>query len=98
MGCDLDAPASDDFLEIPGTWSNARIEPFGPLQLSPGAAVLHYGQEIFEGIKAYRHEDDSVWSFRLEQNARRLNQSARRLALPQLPEGCSSTRSRNSWR
>jgi branched-chain amino acid aminotransferase len=53
--------------------------------LDPSAAVLHYGQEIFEGLKAYRHADGTVWTFRPEANAARLNQSARRLALPELP-------------
>ncbi|GAT88839.1 hypothetical protein J2T10_003699 [Paenarthrobacter nicotinovorans] len=69
-----------------GGWQNARIEPYGPISLDPSAAVLHYGQEIFEGLKAYRHADGSVWTFRPEANAARLNKSARRLALPELPE------------
>ncbi|MBP3034639.1 branched-chain amino acid aminotransferase [Arthrobacter sp. zg-ZUI100] len=69
-----------------GTWQNARIEPYGPIQMDPAAAVLHYGQEIFEGLKAYRHADGSVWTFRPEANAARMNLSARRLALPELPE------------
>ncbi|GAA3297021.1 hypothetical protein GCM10017708_37990 [Arthrobacter citreus] len=69
-----------------GVWQNARIEPYGPIAMDPAAAVLHYGQEIFEGLKAYRHADGSVWSFRPEANAARLNLSARRLALPELPE------------
>lgn len=77
---------SGDFLNIVGNWHNARIEPFGPLSLSPAAAVLHYGQEIFEGIKAYRHADGSVWTFRPHENARRFNRSARRLALPEIDE------------
>jgi branched-chain amino acid aminotransferase len=69
-----------------GTWHDARIEPFGPLSLSPATAVLHYAQEIFEGLKAYRHPDGTVWTFRPHANAARLNRSARRLALPELPE------------
>ena len=69
-----------------GSWSNARIEPYGPIMMDPAAAVLHYGQEIFEGLKAYQHDDGSVWTFRAEANAARLNTSARRLALPELPE------------
>ncbi|PLC12516.1 branched chain amino acid aminotransferase [Kocuria flava] len=69
-----------------GRWNDPRIEPYGPLVLDPAAAVLHYGQEIFEGLKAYRHADGSVWAFRPEANAARLNRSARRLALPELPE------------
>ncbi len=58
---------------------------YGPLQLDPAAAVLHYGQEIFEGIKAYRHADGSIWTFRPDANGRRLQRSAQRLALPELP-------------
>lgn len=69
-----------------GEWSNAQVIPYGPLSLDPAAAVLHYGQEIFEGIKAYRHKDGSVYTFRPEENARRLSISAQRLALPELPE------------
>lgn len=69
-----------------GQWKNARLEPYGPICLDPAAAVLHYGQEIFEGMKAYRHSDGSVWTFRADENAARLNRSAARLALPQLPE------------
>jgi branched-chain amino acid aminotransferase, group II len=66
-------------------WHDRRVEPYGPVQLDPAAAVLHYGQEIFEGLKAYRHADGSVWTFRPEANAARLQRSARRLALPELP-------------
>jgi branched-chain amino acid aminotransferase len=69
-----------------GGWHDARLEPYGPIALDPAAAVLHYGQEIFEGMKAYRHADGSVWTFRADANAARLNRSAARLALPQLPE------------
>ena len=66
-------------------WHDRRVEAYGPLQLDPAAAVLHYGQEVFEGLKAYRWEDGSVWTFRPEANAARLNRSAWRLALPELP-------------
>ena len=66
-------------------WVDRRIEPYGPLLLDPAAAVLHYGQEIFEGLKAYRHHDGSVWAFRPRANAARFQASARRLALPELP-------------
>ncbi|MCV2394035.1 branched-chain amino acid aminotransferase [Actinotalea sp. M2MS4P-6] len=65
-------------------WTDRRVEPYGPLQLDPAAAVLHYGQEIFEGLKAYRHADGSIWTFRPEKNAARFAASARRLALPEL--------------
>ncbi|MCL8026548.1 branched-chain amino acid aminotransferase [Nocardioides bruguierae] len=67
-------------------WHAARIEPYAPLSIDPAAAVLHYAQEIFEGMKAYRHPDGSVWSFRPEANAARMARSAERLALPVLPE------------
>ena len=67
-------------------WGDYGVIPYGDLSLSPATAVLHYGQEIFEGIKAYRHDDGSVWTFRPRYNAARLNASARRLALPELAE------------
>lgn len=65
-------------------WHDARVQPYGPLLLDPAASVLHYAQEIFEGLKAYRHDDGSVWTFRPEKNAERFQRSARRLALPEL--------------
>ncbi len=68
-----------------GGWHRPRVLPYGPISLDPAASVLHYGQEIFEGIKAYRHADGSVWTFRPEKNAERLQKSARRIALPELP-------------
>ena len=70
---------------VGGGWHRPRVQPYGPLALDPAAAVLHYGQEIFEGIKAYRHADGSIWTFRPDANGRRLQRSARRLALPELP-------------
>jgi branched-chain amino acid aminotransferase len=66
-------------------WHDGQVVPYGPITLDPAAAVLHYAQEIFEGLKAYRHADGSVWTFRPEANAERLARSARRLALPELP-------------
>ena len=66
-------------------WQNARVVPYGPLALDPATAVLHYAQEIFEGLKAYAHADESVWLFRPEANAARFQRSAKRLALPELP-------------
>lgn len=68
-----------------GGWHRPRVQPYGPISLDPSAAVLHYGQEIFEGLKAYRHADGSIWSFRPEANAARMQRSAVRLALPELP-------------
>lgn len=66
-------------------WHDRRVEAFGPLALSPAAAVLHYSQEIFEGLKAFRWEDGSIWTFRPGFNAARLNHSARRMAMPEIP-------------
>ncbi len=68
-------------------WHDAHIEPYGPICLEPSAAVFHYGQEIFEGLKAYRWADGGVWLFRPEMNWARMNRSAARLALPEVPEG-----------
>jgi len=67
-------------------WHSARIGPREPLTIDPACAVLHYAQEIFEGLKAYRHPDGSLALFRPEVNARRMNASADRLAMPRIPE------------
>ncbi|GAA3578509.1 branched-chain amino acid aminotransferase [Microlunatus spumicola] len=67
-------------------WQDSGVVPYGPFTLDPATAVLHYAQEIFEGLKAYRHADGSVWLFRPDQNSARLNRSARRMALPELSE------------
>jgi branched-chain amino acid aminotransferase len=66
-------------------WSSARITPYAPLTLDPATAVLHYAQETFEGLKAYRHDDDSIWTFRPEENGARMVRSSKRLAFPELP-------------
>jgi branched-chain amino acid aminotransferase len=66
-------------------WHETRLERLRPLTLHPATSVLHYGQAVIEGLKAYRHEDGSVWAFRPEQNAARLQRSCRRIALPELP-------------
>ncbi|MGZ4582531.1 MAG: branched-chain amino acid aminotransferase [Nocardioidaceae bacterium] len=66
-------------------WHAARVTAYAPISLDPATAVLHYAQEIFEGLKAYRHADGSVWTFRPEENAARMVRSAKRLALPSLP-------------
>ncbi len=65
-------------------WHDAELRAYAPLSLEPAAAVLHYAQAIFEGLKAYRHADGSVWAFRPQANAARFQASARRLALPLL--------------
>ena len=67
-------------------WHDARIIPYGPLQIDPAAKVLHYGEEIFEGLKAYRTADGSIQLFRIRDNIDRMNKSADRLCMPQIPE------------
>jgi branched-chain amino acid aminotransferase len=67
-------------------WHDARIQPRGPIQLDPACAVLHYAQEIFEGLKAYRTPDGGASLFRADANARRFAESAARMAMPPLPE------------
>jgi branched-chain amino acid aminotransferase len=73
-----------DWSESKG-WFDVRIVPYGPFLLEPSAAVFHYGQEAFEGLKAYRQRDGGVALFRPEMNLARLNRSAVRLTLPELP-------------
>ncbi|KND30540.1 branched-chain amino acid aminotransferase [Streptomyces acidiscabies] len=67
-------------------WYDAELVPFAPLSLSPANMTLHYAQTIFEGLKAFRQPDGSAAVFRPERNARRFRESARRLAMPELPE------------
>ncbi len=67
-------------------WYNARIVPFENISLHPASTVLHYGSEIFEGLKAYRRKDGKVQMFRPIENIRRMNRSAERLCLPEIPE------------
>lgn len=66
-------------------WHDARLTPYGPLQLDPATNVLHYGQAIFEGLKAYRHADGSIKTFRPVANAERFQRSAARMAMAELP-------------
>ena len=66
-------------------WHDSAIVPYGPFSLDPATAVLHYAQQVFEGLKAYRHEDGTIWTFRSDQNAERMIRSAQRLALPMMP-------------
>ena len=65
-------------------WHNPRIEPYGPLPLDPSTMVLHYGQAIFEGLKAYKGDNGDVFLFRPKENFKRFNLSAERLCIPQL--------------
>ena len=73
-----------DWTEEKG-WHDAQVRPYEALSMDPATTVLHYGQAIFEGIKAYRQPDGSIATFRPEQNGERLMRSAERLAMPQLP-------------
>lgn len=70
--------------QTPKGWFDPRIEPFHDLELNPAAMVLHYGQEVFEGLKAYRGEDGRISLFRPGKNIERLNRSAQRLCMPQV--------------
>jgi len=73
-----------DWTEDKG-WHNAAVVPYAPISLDPVASVLHYGQAIFEGLKAYRQPDGSIKTFRPEANAERMQRSAERMAMPKLP-------------
>ena len=67
-------------------WGQPKIVPFQPMSLMPSAKIFHYGQSIFEGMKAYKDNDSNTWLFRPEENFNRLNKSAKRLAIPELPK------------
>lgn len=67
-------------------WHDARIVPYGNISLDPSAMVFHYGQEMFEGLKAYRGADDTIYLFRPDMNAKRANASNERLCIPEIPE------------
>jgi len=69
-----------------GKWMVPKIVPYQPITLDPSAKIFHYGQSIFEGMKAYKDEDGKVWLFRPLENFKRFNKSAERLAIPELPE------------
>lgn len=69
-----------------GAWQKPIIKPYEPFMIDPSAKVFHYGQAIFEGMKAYKDQNDDVWLFRPEENFHRLNKSAIRLAMPEVPE------------
>lgn len=69
-----------------GEWKNPKVVPYQPLTLDPSARVFHYGQAVFEGMKAYRDDNDQVWLFRPDENFHRINKSCARLAMPEFPE------------
>ena len=80
---------TDHMVAIPYTreegWQRGRLQPFNNIALHPATAVLHYGQIVFEGFKAYAHPDGSIKTFRPDMNAARFNRSAARMAMPELP-------------
>ncbi|HLF50856.1 branched-chain amino acid aminotransferase [Flavobacterium sp.] len=69
-----------------GAWQKPKITPYEPFLLDPSAKVFHYGQAIFEGMKAFKDENEEVWLFRPDQNFERFNKSAVRMAMPEVPE------------
>ncbi|MCL4155633.1 UNVERIFIED_CONTAM: hypothetical protein GTU68_014483, partial [Idotea baltica] len=69
-----------------GKWQTPKIVPYQPITLEPSAKIFHYGQSIFEGMKAYKDSEDSIFLFRPTDNVKRMNISAKRLAMPEIPE------------
>lgn len=69
-----------------GLWQTPEVIPYQPLSFEPSMSVLHYGQAVFEGMKAYKDEQDKVWLFRPDQNFKRINRSSERLQIPKFPE------------
>ncbi|MCB0449792.1 branched-chain amino acid aminotransferase [Mariniflexile maritimum] len=69
-----------------GSWQAPKVVPYQPISLDPSAKIFHYGQSVFEGMKAYKDANDDVWLFRPLENFKRLNISSKRLAIPELPE------------
>ena len=67
-------------------WHNPRIEPYGPISMDPSTMVLHYGQGVFEGLKAYRNKQGNIQLFRPQENFKRLNYSNRKLCIPEIDE------------
>ena len=69
-----------------GSWQNPTVKPYGTLTISPAAKVFHYGQAVFEGMKAYKDDDGKIWLFRPDENFKRINKSSKRLAIPEFPK------------
>jgi len=69
-----------------GKWQKPTIKPYEPFLIDPSAKVFHYGQAIFEGMKAYKDDSDDIWLFRPDENFHRFNASAKRMAMPEVPE------------
>ena len=71
---------------VDGAWQELEIVPYGPMQIEPSAKVFHYGQAIFEGMKAFKDDNGKTWLFRPEENWKRFNKSSSRLAIPEFPK------------
>ncbi len=71
---------------VDGAWQDPVIKPYGPMQIDPSARVFHYGQAVFEGMKAYKDDNDAIFLFRPDENFNRINASSKRLAIPEFPE------------
>lgn len=69
-----------------GEWKDLRVSPYAPLSLNPANATLHYGQSVFEGLKAYKNSKGEILLFRADANQKRLNESAKRMCIPEVPE------------
>ncbi|MDG1058086.1 MAG: branched-chain amino acid aminotransferase [Flavobacteriaceae bacterium] len=69
-----------------GQWKTPEIMPYQPIQMDPSSSVFHYGQAVFEGMKAYKDDADGVWLFRPEENFARINKSSERLSMPEFPK------------
>ena len=69
-----------------GEWKDLKITPYAPISLSPACAAIHYGQAVFEGMKAYKNDEGQIFLFRPEENAKRINKSASRMCMPEFPE------------
>lgn len=69
-----------------GVWETPKVVPYQPISLDPSSKIFHYGQSVFEGMKAYKDNDGQIWLFRPEDNCKRLNVSSKRLAIPEIPE------------
>ncbi len=73
-----------DYIE--GKWQNPRILPYQSISIEPSASVFHYGQAIFEGMKAYKNNSGQIFMFRPDENFERFNKSSKRLAIPEFPK------------
>ena len=69
-----------------GKWETPKIQPYGPIELEPSAKVFHYGQAVFEGMKAFKDDNNEIWLFRPDENFKRINKSAKRMAIPEFPK------------